>query len=113
MNKILKTLTVAALACVTLCGTAVAAPRGGRNNGRAPATKHQTVKHKKTPQRHAAKAKPAPKKHHIATKKHHDPRHHAPIRTVHHVEHHCEEDNGWVTLGGALLGGLLGGIIGG
>lgn len=113
MNKILKTLTVAALACVTLCGTAVAAPRGGRNNGRAPAPKHQTVKHKKTPQRHAAKAKPAPKKHHIATKKHHDPRHHAPIRTVHHVEHHCEEDNGWVTLGGALLGGLLGGIIGG
>ena len=44
MNKTLKTLMVAALACITLCGTAVAAPRGGRDNGRAPAPKHQTVK---------------------------------------------------------------------
>ena len=109
MNKTLKTLMVAALACITLCGTAVAAPRGGRDNGRAPAPKHQTVKHQKAPQKHVAKAKPAPKKHHVAPKKHH-----APVRTIHHVEHHhCDDDNGWAVLGTALLGGLLGGIIGG
>lgn len=113
MNKTLKTLTVAALACITLCGTAVAAPRGGRDNGRAPAPKHQMVKHQKAPQRHVAKAKPAPKKHHVAPKKHHPPKHHAPVRTIHHVEHHCDDDNGWAVLGGALLGGLLGGLIGG
>ena len=114
MNKTLKTLTVAALACITLCGTAIAAPRGGRDNGRAPAPKHQTVKHQKAPQRHVAKAKPAPKKHHVAPKKHHPPKHHAPVRTIHHVEHHrCDDDNGWAVLGTALLGGLLGGIIGG
>ena len=113
MNKILKTLMVAALACVTLCGTAVAAPRGGRNNGRAPAPKHQTVKHQKAPVKHVAKAKPAPKKHHVTPRKHHQIKHYAPTHTVHHVEHHCDDDNGWVALGGAILGGIIGGIIGG
>lgn len=113
MNKTLKTLTVAALACITLCGTAVAAPRGGRDNGRAPAPRHQTAKRQKAPQKHTAKAKPAPKRHHTAPKKHHAPKHHAPVRAVHHIEHHCDDGNGWAVLGTALLGGLIGGIIGG
>lgn len=114
MNKTLKTLLVAALACITLCGTAVAAPRGGRDNGRAPAPKHQTTKHQKAPQKHIAKTKPAPQKHHRpAPKKHQPPRHHVTTHTVHHVDHHCDDDNGWVTLGGAILGGIIGGIIGG
>lgn len=43
MNKTLKKLTVATLACVALCGTTMAAPRHGGPRGPRPAPVHQVV----------------------------------------------------------------------
>ena len=49
MNKLLKTLMIAAVACVTLCGTTFAAPHGGRSRGPKPAPRHHVVKHRTPP----------------------------------------------------------------
>ena len=85
MNKTIKTMAVAALACVTLCGTAMAAPHHGRG------------------------PKPAPV-HHRAPAHHH---HHGcwvpppppPPPPVVHVHH---GGNGLAVLGGAIVGGIVG-----
>ena len=85
MNKTFKKLTVLTLAGLTLCATAVAAPRGGKGHAPKPAPRHHAPK----PRRHA----PPPKHHHH-----------------HHGGHH--HDKGWVTLGAAVVGGLVGGLLG-
>ena len=102
MNKTLKQLLVLTLACVTLCGTAVAAPRGGKGHAPAPAPRHQTAK-RVPPARHHT-----PKRHN-----HHRPapktRHHG-HHNVHH--HHHNHNNGWATFGAAVVGGLVGNLLG-
>ena len=45
MNKTIKKLTVATLACVALCGTAMAAPRHGNPGRIHPAPVHQVAHH--------------------------------------------------------------------
>ena len=111
MNKKIIKMAIAALACVTICGTTLAAPapRGGK--GPAPA-------HQKAP---AQKKAPAPKPgkahghevaHHGAPAHHPAPvRHPAPPPPPHvvHVEHH-HEANGWAVLGAAVIGGIVGAI---
>ena len=100
MNKTLKKLLVATLACVTLCGTTFAAPRGGKKHAPVPAPRHQVVNHAK-PKHHAPPKhthhRPAPKPHH---------------HVKHTVHHHCDNNNGLVTLGAAIVGGLVGGVLG-
>lgn len=100
MNKTLKQLMVLALAGVTLCGPAMAAPRGGKARAPHPAPRHQTAKRPPTPKHHAPKRqthhRPAPKHHHYHHKAHH------------HVGHNAD----WVTLGAAVVGGLIGGLLG-
>ncbi len=81
-NKNILKLTVAALTCVALCGTTLAAPRGHGGRG-GPGGRTW---------------RPAPTRHHRA------PAHH------HHHGHH--ERDGWITLGAGLIGGLIGGIVG-
>ena len=81
MNKNIKKIVVAALACVALCGTTLAAPRGGHGRGpaRHPAPVHRVVHHH-----------PAP---------------------VHHVVHHHEGEALGVGLVTGLIGGLIGGLL--
>ena len=71
MNKILKTLMIAAVACIALCGTALAGPHGGRGRGPKPAPRHHVVKHRTPPRR------PVVRLH----------KHHKPPRIVHHCHH--------------------------
>ena len=134
MNKNVKNLVVAGLACVALCGTTLAAPHGG-NGGRA---------HGKAPTHQKAPA-PKPAQHRAHAPGHHGtagvrhaplPQRHAPARhvvvhhapppppapvVVHHVRplpppppapvvvhHECHTGTGL----GALLGAVVGGIIG-
>ena len=77
-------MAIAALACVTLCGTAMAAPHHGRAPKRAPV-------------------------HHRAPAHHH---HHGcwvpPPPKVVHVHH---GGNGLAVLGGAIVGGIVGAAI--
>ena len=100
MNKTLKQLMVLTLACVTLCGTTMAAPRGGKDRAPQPAPKHQTAKRPPASKHHAPKRqthhRPAPKHHH----------------EHHKVQHHGGHNAGWVTLGVAVVGGLVGGLLG-
>ena len=116
MNNNVNKLLVAGLACVALCGTTLAAPRGG-HGGRAPA--RPTVTHKAPAPRAPQHCEPARGNAHggrpIAN---HAPAHHRPAPVVHHapppprpvVVHHHECDEG---LGlGALLGAVIGGIVG-
>ena len=86
MNKTAK-IVVALLACLTLTGTALAAP----HRGHTPAPIHHRV--------------PAPRHHHH-TPPPPPPRHHV----VHHVEHH--ECGAGIALGAAAIGAVVGGIIG-
>ena len=101
MNKTLKQLMVLVLAGVTLCGPVMAAPRGGKGRAPHPAPRHQTAKRPPAPKHHAPKKqthhRPAPKRHHGHHKVHH---------------HHGGKNNGWVTLGAAVVGGLVGGLLG-
>ena len=85
MNKTLKQLMVLTLACVTLCGTTMAAPRGGKGRPPKPAPRHQTTKRPPAPRHHGH----------------------------HKVHHHNRHGAGWVTLGAAVVGGLVGGLLGG
>lgn len=116
-NRNYMKLMVAGLACMALCGTVLAAPKGGHGG---PAPKGPAV-HQKAPTRHAP-AKGPQLAHHVPNNAHNahhrrpEPmRHHAhhpapppppppPARTV--VVHH--EETGL----GALLGALVGGLIG-
>ena len=98
MNKTLKKLMVLVLAGATLCGPLMAAPRGGKGRAPKPAPRHQTVKRPPAPKHHA------PKRHHRPAPHHH--KHHK----VHHL--HGGHNNGWVTLGAAVVGGLVGGLLG-
>ena len=85
MNKIIKTVAVMALACVTLCGTAMAAPRhhGGRGPKPAPVHHRAPAHHP-----HAHWAPPPP-----------------PVVHVHHG------GNGLAVLGGAIVGGIVGALV--
>ena len=117
-NRNYMKLMVAGLACMALCGTALAAPKGGHGG---PAPKGPAV-HQKAPAGHAP-ARGAQLAHH-APDNAHNARHHRPEPMRHHAHHpapppppppppartvvvHHEE-----TGLGALLGALVGGIIG-
>ena len=71
MNKLLKTLMIAAAACITLCGTTFAAPHGGHGRGPKPAPRHHVAKHRTPPKRPVVK--------------HH--KHHKPPKIVHRCRH--------------------------
>ena len=90
MNKI-KTMAIATLACVALCGTTMAAP-AHRGGGKPPAPARQ---HQKAPP-----PKPAQKHGHAVA------RHHAPAP----AHHHHDEASGLAVLGAALIGGIVGAI---
>ena len=100
-NKTLKKLTMALAFCGALCGTAMAAPKGG-----APAKGKAPV---------AMRAKtPAPARHEVAKHTPPPPRHHEPRhRHNHRCDHRCKHhgDN-WCVLGATVVGGLLGGLLG-
>ena len=118
-NKALKKLTMAFALCGALCGTAMAAPKGGAPaKGKAPTA--MTAK-APAPAKHAAKApahghgyvepaKPA-HRHEVARHtpppppRHPEPRHHHDHRCDHHGDNCC-------VLGATLLGGLVGGLLG-
>ena len=95
MNKTIKTMVIAGLACVALCGTTVAAPAKNGGKPPAPAKQHQQIKapakaapkqQAKTPakprQQAKAPAKAAPK--HQEVKRHADRPHEEPRREVVH-----------------------------
>ena len=90
MNKI-KTMAIATLACVALCGTTMAAP-AHRGGGKPPAPARQ---HQKAPDH-----KPAQKHGHAVA------RHHAPAP----AHRHHDEASGLAVLGAALIGGIVGAI---
>ena len=100
MNKTLKQLMILVLAGVTLCGPVMAAPRGGKGRAPHPAPRHQTAKRPLAPKHHALKRQT----HHRPTPKHH--------HEHNKVHHHGDKNNGWVTLGAAVVGGLVGGLLG-
>ena len=83
MNNNVNKLLVAGLACVALCGTTLAAPRGG-HGGRAPA--RPAVTHKVPAPRAPQHCEPARGNAHggrpIAN---HAPAHHRPAPVVHHA----------------------------
>ena len=114
MNKTLKKLTMALALCGALCGTAMAAPKGGAPaKGKAPtamtAKAPAPAKHvAKTPTHghgHVGPAKPA-HRHEVARHTPPPPPRHPEPR--HHHDHHG--DNCFV-LGATLLGGLVGGLL--
>ena len=115
-NRALKKLMMAFALCGALCGTAMAAPKGGAPaKGRAPAamtTKaHAPTKHvaKAPAHGHVEPARPA-HRHEVARHappppRHPGPRHHHDHRCGHHGDNCC-------VLGATLLGGLVGGLLG-
>ena len=96
MNKnAIKKMMIAAIACIALCGTTLAAPAHKPAQGRAPAPQ---VAHHRAPVRHAAPRRPTTPCH----------RHHR------HECHDCHYDhNGWVELGAGIIGGIIGALIAG
>ena len=128
MEKMIKKMMVAGLACLALCGSAMAAPKHGNGpapKGKAPmvqTTRHETHKpvqaRKPAPVHHQQQAKaparhPAPQ-HHVAR---HKPAR-RPVTPCHrHHRHECTDchydDNGWVELGAGIIGGIIGALIAG
>ena len=133
MEKMIKKMMVAGLACVALCGSAMAAPKHGNGpapKGKAPmvqTTRHEARKpvqtykpvqaHKPAPVHHQHQAK-APAHHHYEVR----PAHHTPpprpVTPCHrHHRHECNDchydDNGWVELGAGIIGGIIGALISG
>ena len=127
MEKMIKKMMVAGLACVALCGSAMAAPKHGNGpapKGKAPmvqTVRHETRKpvqaHKPAPVHHQHQAK-APAHHHYEVR----PAHHMPpprpVTPCHrHHRHACTDchydDNGWVELGAGIIGGIIGALIAG
>ena len=87
MNKTMKTFGTL-LACLTLAGTCLAAPRGGFGG----------------PGRHHA---PAPIHHHGGNHWHNPP----PPPPSYHGHHHGHHHTGLLALGAAAIGGLIGGLV--
>lgn len=127
MNKIMKTLAIAAVAAVAMTGSAMAAPKGAQSpkggakvEQRASQPKQTVKSAPKQTQRHkvAHKSQPSPK-HEVA--RHNKPE---PPRVDHRPSpkpestHHHHHNNGtlhtedWCSIGASLVGGLIGGIIG-
>ena len=109
MNKNVMKLMVAGLACVVLCGTTLAAPRGG-NHGPTPknAPTHQKVVAPKAVHNHAPAHPPAKLAHHTK----HVVVHHTPPPPPPVVVHHeCDTGTGLGVVLGALVGGLLGAVL--
>ena len=132
MNKnAIKKMMIAAIACIALCGTTLAAPAHKPAQGRAPAPQVQKAHrpapvvqkaHKPAPAPHkGVVAKPMPKPapqvvHHRAPVRHAAPR--RPATPCHrHHRHECHDchydDNGWVELGAGIIGGIIGALIAG
>lgn len=133
MNKIIKTLAVAALAALTVAGSAMAAPKGnvpprGRNvtivnlGSNAPKGHKAAPKAPRTPM--PPKVAPKAPRHEVAGRGHrgsHEMRHgqHASHHgKPHHNHNHHHNHKGtlhtedWCTIGASLVGGILGGIVG-
>ena len=132
MNKnAIQKMMIAAIACIALCGTTLAAPapRGQKAPTRAtqvqkaqrPAPVQQAA-HKPVSAPHKAPvAKPMPKPmpqvaHHRAPVRHAAPR--RPVTPCHrHHRHECHDchydHNGWVELGAGIIGGIIGALIAG
>ena len=110
MNKAIKKMMIAGLACVALCGTTLAAPHGG-NGGRAP---------QKAPVHQKAPAPKAPNRGHTPAPAHHQANHHAPAPAPHRAPQpppppppaHHEHHGAGLALGATIVGGIVGGIIG-
>ena len=110
MNKnAIQKMMIAAIACIALCGTALAAPDGRPAVGGYPAP-HKGVVAKPMP-------KPAPQvAHHRAPVRHAAPR--RPTTPCHrHHRHECHDchydHDGWVELGAGIIGGIIGALIAG
>ena len=125
MEKMIKKMMVAGLACVALCGSAMAAPKHGNGpapKGKAPMVQtvhHETRKpvqaHKPAPAHHQAKTPARPVPHnHVA----HHPAPHGytaaarhvrrPVTPCHrHHRHECTDchydDNDWIELGAGII----------
>ena len=125
MEKMIKRMMVAGLACVALCGSAMAAPKHG--NGPAPKGKAPMVQttrrearkpvqaHKPAPAHHQAKA---PAHRHYEVRPAHRMPPPRPVTPCHrHHRHDCHDchydDNGWVELGAGIIGGIIGALIAG
>ena len=130
MNKnAIKKLMIAAIACIALCGTALAAPRVAAPDGR-PAVGGYPAPHK------GVVAKPMPKPmpqvaHHRAPVRHAAPRTTlaaadavgyaqsiCPATPCHrHHRHECQnchyDHDGWVEVGAGIIGGIIGALIAG
>ena len=121
-NRNFRKLMVAGLACMALCGTTLAAPRGG--NGNRPPQKPAVHQNAGRPAHHATPQTA----HHNAPRPAHHAQHRAPAHHAHVVHHPAppppprlmpppppptrtvvvHEETGL----GALLGALVGGLIG-
>ena len=128
MNKAIQKMMLALAVCGTLCGTAMAAPKGNAPKGeKAPsamkAQAPRAEKAKPTSTHHTAKA-PAHGNTHRAVPAKQEPRHevahHNPPPPAHHHEpkHHGDHRGNtlhtedWCEIGASLIGGLVGGLIG-
>lgn len=120
MNKTIKMMMIAGLACVAMCGTANAAP-GGHQAGRAPEPRRMVQQTRKPAPKPVANHRPAPKPVVHAPP---PPRvvHHQPVRRPttpchRHHRHDCHDchydDNGWIELGAGIIGGIIGALIAG
>ena len=133
MNKIVKTLAIAAVAAIALTGSANAAPKCGQpQGGKPPAVQRaQPVKPvAKAPARHAeprheARRAPQPQptpRHDIARHRGPEPRHGGPAMrpepprhhesAPRHHHNHTLHTEDWCALGATVVGGIVGGIIG-
>ena len=102
MNKNIKKLAVMTLAGLTLCGTAVAAPHGGRGGAPRPAPTHHRTP---APMVHGG-GQNAPQKLRFGGQVAEGDRE---AMRKHPRGNHA---GGWIALGAAAIGGLVGGIIG-
>ena len=115
MTKTIK-LMATVLLCATLCGTAMAAPRGngGHNNdrGRNNAPQHQKAEAPHQNNRDHGHASPQKARHANPKPVHHAQpvAHHKPAPAPAPAPHH--DNGGLVALGAAVVGGIVGGIIG-
>lgn len=108
MEKMMKKLMMAGIACVALCGTTLAAPAHKPAQGRAPAPVVQKAQRPAPAPLAAHKPAPAP---------HKAPAHHMPppppprcCRHNRHECHDCHHNVGGATLLGAIVGGIIGAI---
>ena len=128
MNNTLKKLMMALALCGALCGTALAASKGGAPaKGKPPAAQpaktHAPAKHVaqapapkpvvKAPARGHGHVEPARPAHRHEVARHAPPpppKHHAP---QHHHDHHSDHhEDTWCVLGATVIGGLVGSLIG-